>query len=191
MRTSRLLLAGAVALVLSFALASRAGAVVSDFTINSSHVEIIHSDCLSSSGDLLELQVDFTNNDYAVETECDGANALTDGIFVTILDSCGGVGDTASFPAFQSHTVRKGTFGTIEGDLNGGQPADAKLDVITAPTATFCGRWNLKAVVGDLDLSAISTGSTTVGLELEDQDSSITCVDVPAEVLGTDPSSCL
>ena len=188
---------GAVLLSLSFHATSFA--TVSDITLNSEKVQVVHGS--TPNTDSTSMTLDITNTDFPT---CDnpGDDLIKGGLqkialsgcscgdFVWIMDGYCTFPFNDSIPYFVSHTIAGHQYGTF---FSSSEPGGAGSTTLSAKATTLvtpmgaCGRWTLNLTATKLNLSSITTSSAMhpIALLIQDGDDiEPTCFDIKDAIVG-------
>ena len=188
---------GAVLLSLSFHATSFA--LITDITLNSEKVQVVHGS--TPNTDSTSMTLDITNTDYPT---CDnpGDNLIAGGLQKIALSACScedfvwTMDDYCTFPfndsisSFVSHTISGHQYGTF---FSSSEPGGAGMSTLSAKATTLvtpmgaCGRWTLNLTGTKLNLSSITQSSAMhpIALLLQDGDElGPTCFDIKDAIVG-------
>jgi hypothetical protein len=188
---------GAVLLSLSFHATSFA--TVSDITLNSEKVQVVHGS--TPNTDSTSMTLDITNTDFPT---CDspGDNLIAGGLqkialsscacedFVWIMDGYCTFPFNDSISSFVSHTIAGHQYGTF---FSSSEPGGAGTSTLSAKATTLatpmgaCGRWTLNLTGSQLNLSSITQSSVAhpIALLIQDGDDlGATCFDIKDAIVG-------
>ena len=189
---------GAVLLSLSFHATSFA--TVSDITLNSEKVQVVHGS--TPNTDSTSMTLDITNNGGgSCET---GDDLIAGGLqkialsgcscedFIWIMDGYCTFPLNDSISSFVSHTISGHQYGTFFSSTEPGtggvgtSTLSAKATTLVTPTMT-CGRWTLNLTASQLNLSSITQSSAMhpIALLIQDGDDiEPTCFDIKDAIVG-------